>query len=113
MTWIFGETVIVHRVTGTTEDGDGNDVDAYTDTSYRGVAISPSTTVELIQGQQLVVTELHAIWSPVIPLLANDELTISTGPNAGDYEVDGDPKQYRSPLTGTSVTDAKLRTAKG
>ena len=113
MTWPFGERVVLRRKTSVAQDGDGNDVPGYTPQIVKGVTIAPSTTVELIQGQQLVVTELHAIFQPAVPLLAGDELDVETGLSIGSYEIDGDPKQYKSPLTGTSVTDAKLRKATG
>lgn len=113
MNWPLGERVIVRRKTSTTPDDDGNDVPAYTPQIVHGVAIAPSTTVELIQGQQLVVTELHAIFQPAIAMSSDDELDVETGLSIGSYEIDGEPKQYKSPLTGTTVTDAKLRKAKG
>lgn len=113
MTWPLGERVVVRRKTSATTDGDGNDVPVFSSQTVNGVAIAPSATVELIQGQQLVVTELHAIFTPAVVMLADDELDVQTGLSVGTYEIDGDPKQYRSPLTGTSVTDAKLRKAKG
>lgn len=111
--WAFGETVTVRRQSSVTQDADGNDVPMFTNTEHKGVAISPSTTVELLDGQNLVVTELHAIWQPGIPLKAEDQVDIETGLNAGTYYVDGDPKQYRSPMTSTSVTDAKLKNERG
>lgn len=113
MSGIFGENVIVHRADTPTQDGDGNDVYTYTDTPMSGVTIAPSTTVELVNSQTLVVTELHAIWRPAIALGPLDQVEVLTGFNADLYDVDGDPKQYRSSLTGTSVTDAKLKKAKG
>lgn len=113
MGWAFGETVIVRRVTGTTQDGDGNDVPVLTPTTYEGVAVGPGTMTELSSGQTVLLDELHAIWNPAIPLAGVDEIEITTGLSVGTYQVDGDPKQYRSPLSSTSVTDAKLRKVTG
>jgi hypothetical protein len=113
MSWPLGERVVVRRKTGVTQDGDGNDVPEYTPQTIEGVAIGPATTVELVQGQQLVVTELHAIFQPAVAMAAGDELDVETGLSIGSYAIDGDPKQYKSPLTGTSVTDARLRKVTG
>lgn len=113
MGFAFGEEVVVHRRSGTTQDVDGNDVDTFTPEPYDGVGIGPGVSIELAQGQSLVTDELHAYFKPAILLNERDRVEVLTGPNAGSYDVDGRPKHYRSPLTGNSGTDAKLLQVKG
>lgn len=109
----FGETVVISRVSGVTQDRYGNDVESFTSDTVHGVTIGPSTSTELVQGQALLTDELHAIFIPAIPLSATDQIEVVTGFNAATYTIDGHPKQYHSSLTGTSVTDAKLLVVTG
>lgn len=115
MGWPFGERVIVQRPT-VTQDGDGNDVSTFDPANFEpheGVAIGPGEMLLLDQGQHLTVDGLHAYFKPSIALTDVDQIDVLTGLHMGLYDMDGQPKHYRSPLTGTSVTDAKLKKATG
>lgn len=113
MVWAFGERVTVKRRSGVTQDGDGNDIDAYTPEDYPGVAVGPGTMTLGDQGQHLTIDGLHAYFKPSIALTDVDQIDVLTGPYVGLYDMDGEPKHYHSPFTGSSVTDAKIKKADG
>lgn len=113
MSFALGETVVVSRRSGATQDADGNDVDVFTDTEYKGVSIGPGTTLEVNDAQNLITSEIHAIFQPGISLTGSDKIRVTTGPYIGTYPIDGLPKHYRSPFTGLSATDAILKGATG
>jgi hypothetical protein len=109
----MSETLILHTrgVTGT--DGDGNDVYGDSPVPSDGWAVAPRTSSELVQGQDTVIVGVNAIKRAYVAAAAVDEVTVSTGPYAGRYTVDGLPGFYDHPLTGTQVTELHLTKVTG
>ena len=105
----FGETV-VHHVRGVTgQDSDGNDVYGDTDTTLNHVTLYPRESLELVQGQDTNVIGLTAVFKPMVAIAAIDEFTAR-----GDrWRVDGEPAQYHSSLTGTTLTKVNLTRVTG
>ena len=100
----FGEPVVVHTRTITGQDSDGNDVWTDTDTPYPRVTLYPRESIELVQGQDLNVIGLTAVFIPSIALDSTAEITA----RGSRWKVDGEPAQYHSSLTGRSVTKVNL-----
>ena len=95
MTFAFGETVTLHGRTVTGRDSDGNDV--YTDapTTLHGVPVWPRSAVELVQGQDTLITGLSALLPAGTSVAGVDKVTVY----GKDYDIDGEPGVYRSPFT--------------
>ena len=91
-----GQTVSVVTRTRAGEDQDGNDQFTLTSQSVSNVPVWPRTSVELVQGQDLVTTGLTALMPPCVDVSAIDKVVVY----GETYEVDGDPRRYASPFTG-------------
>lgn len=109
MSFALGETVTLHRRTLGSPDSDGNDTYTDSDTTIRGVAVYPRESTELVQGGDLNIIGLVAVFKPAITLAATDELTV----RGVRWAVDGDPGQYVSPLTGATLTKVNLTRVTG
>lgn len=95
MVAVFGETVVLHVRTVTGQDADGNDVYGDVSTTLLNVPVWPRSAVELVQGQDTLVTGLSALLPPGTNVSAVDKVTVY-----GDgYDIDGEPGRYRSPFT--------------
>lgn len=100
MMFLHGETVVLIGRTVTGRDSDGNDVYTDTETTLTNCPAWPRTSSELVQGQDLVIIGLNVLCPPGTNARAVDRARIDAGPNAGTYEVDGEPGAWSSPLTG-------------
>lgn len=105
----FGETVVVHRRTLGTPDSDGNDTWIDADTTYERVTLYPRESAEFVQGQDLNVIGLSAVFVPGILLDTTAEFTA----RGTRWRVDGEPAQYHSSLSGQSVTKVNLTRESG
>lgn len=94
----FGQTVVLVTRTRSGEDAYGNDIFTPTAKTLRGVAVWPRSSVENVQGRDTVVTGLTALLPADTDASAIDKVTVY----GSDYEVDGDPNVYDSPLTGSN-----------
>jgi hypothetical protein len=95
---LFGEpvTVLDRAVTG--EDGDGNDVFTDTPTFLAGCVFNPGTSLEAVQGQD-VLTVKPTVYLPAGSVLKPTDRLIVRGDT---YEVDGKANAWVSPFTGWS-----------
>lgn len=95
MTFPFGEQItLVHRTKGT-PDAYGNDTWTTTTTTVTG-AFNPGSSVESVQGQDLLTVQ-PAVYLPAgTPLAAIDAVQI----RGLTYEVDGSPNTWVNPFTG-------------
>jgi hypothetical protein len=109
MSFALGETVTLHRRPVGTPNSDGNDTYTDTDTTISGVAVYPRESTELVQGGDLNIVGLVAVFVPAITVAATDELTV----RGTRWAIDGDPGQYVSPLTGKSLTKVNLTRVTG
>ncbi len=108
MTWPFAEAVTQHSRSRGASDSDGNET--WDDVNIpRAGALYPTPVSELVQGQDLTVIRLTAVFKPSIPVLATDEFTA----RGKRWAVDGFPGQYDSPFTGHTVTQIHLVRAEG
>jgi hypothetical protein len=105
----LGETVVLHSRGKTGEDADGNDVYGDTNTTINGVTLDPWPSVEFVQGQDLNVIGLRAVFIPGVELSATDEITA----RGARWAIDGEPAQYHSSLTGKTLTQVHLTRATG
>jgi hypothetical protein len=96
MTLPFAETLTMITRTTTGQDSDGGDIPGTVETTVRG-AFAPAGSIELVQGQSLV--------------LDHDTVYLETGtptPKATDqlrrngvvYNIDARPRTYLNPFTG-------------
>lgn len=105
----FGETVVHHSRVKGDPDSLGNDTWTDVDKTYRGVSVGPRAGSELVQGEDLTIIGLTAVFAPAIDLTAADEFTV----RGERWSVDGMPGQYRSSLTGRSLTTVNLTRVEG
>lgn len=95
MTFPFGQTVsLVKRAKGA-PDPLGNDTWTTTSTLVRG-AFDPGTSVESVQGQDLLVTSPRVFLPAGTDVDAVDAVDVA----GARYEVDGSPNDYTNPFTG-------------
>lgn len=109
MGWVYGETVTVHSRTRGAPDSDHNETWTDADTSHAGTAVYPRESVELVQGQDTNIVGLVAVFKPAITVAQTDELTV----RGERYAIDGEPGQFVSPLTGTTLTKLNLTRVEG
>lgn len=85
------EAVTFHTKTGSTRDGDGNNVPIYTDTVVLGCLFDPGGSTELVQGQDVVVSQptLYVPPAAAIPRVV-DQATV----RGVRYDIDGDPNLW-------------------
>lgn len=93
----FGETVTLLRRALTGQDQYGNDVYSDTATDLRGCVVVPRNSSELVQGQDTIIVGLTLYAPAGTALAATDRFSV----RGLEYEVDGEPGEYRSPLTGS------------
>lgn len=109
MAWVNGESVVQHTRTRGAADSLGNDTWTEVDKTHAGTAVYPRESVELIQGQDTNIAGLVAVFKPAIVVLSTDQITV----RGERYEVDGEPGQFVSPLTGTTLTKLNLTRVEG
>lgn len=95
VTFPFGVnvTVVSRAVSGT--DSLGNDVFTLTKTVVLG-AFAPGGSTELVQGQDIVITQPVAYLPPGTVVGPSDAVQVA----GTTYEVDGSPNAWLSPFTG-------------
>lgn len=91
-----GVPVTLHTRGVVGQDAYGNDVYGDTDTVVEGCAFDPGSSLELVQGQDMVRTQPTVYAPSGTAVTAVDALTV----NGVRYEVDGSPNDYHSPFTG-------------
>lgn len=109
MSGLFGETVVLHARTAGTPDADGNDTWTTADTTVNNVTLYPTDSTELVQGQDLNVIRLTAVFIPAVTIAPTDTVTA----RGHVWEVDAATGDYHSPLTGHTITKAFLKRATG
>lgn len=95
-----GETITILRPGAPTQDEYGNDVPGPdVPTPVTGCAVWPRTSSEDDQARAQVTEGLNAVAPYGTDIRPHDRVKV------GDriYEVDGDPGEWRSPLTGTKA----------
>lgn len=98
MHYPFGETVILHTGTPTT-DARGNEVMSWTDQTVAGCPVWPRMASEITYGQDTRITGLWIVVPPEFPVTALDEVTV----RGVRYQCDGEPGLYVNPFTGTNA----------
>jgi hypothetical protein len=91
----FGETVTLHTRTVTGQDADNNDVYGDVPTTVKNVPVWPRSAVELVQGQDTLITGLSVLLPAGTSVKGVDKVTVY----GKDYDIDGEPGLYRSPFT--------------
>jgi hypothetical protein len=95
VTFPFGQAVtLVKRVKGAA-DALGNDTWTTTSIPTNG-AFDPGTSVESVQGQDLLVTSPRVFLPAGTDVSAVDAIDVA----GARYEVDGSPNDYTNPFTG-------------
>lgn len=104
----FSTSATQHTPSGTfTTDRYNNKTPNYTDTRRRLLAQFPGNSMETDNAaQDEVIADMVILLAPSIPVSAQDEWTLS---DSLRYRVAGQPRPYRSPFTGTAVTQVALR----
>jgi hypothetical protein len=110
MGWVYGQTVTLHTRGVTGQNADGNDVYGDVDSTHPGTAVYPRESVELVQGQDTNIIGMVAVFKPAVVVDPDDEVTLADGFR---YQIDGDPGQFDSPLTGTTLTKLNLTRVTG
>lgn len=109
MTFPFSQPIILRRRTKNGTDSFGNDVWSTTDTTVPGV-FKPGTSVELVQGQDLLTVQPSVYLPPGSVVSAVDVVLVG----GVAYEVDGSPNEWDSPFTGWRAgVEVKLRRVTG
>lgn len=95
-----GITVTLVHVTKTGINARGNAVYAETTEDIGGCAFQPGQTSEQTQGAEELIAN-GRLWIPIdeSQVTFNDKVII----NGRTYQVDGMPKRYTSPFSGTSA----------
>lgn len=109
MTFPFGQPVVlIKRVKGQ-PDQFGNDTWTTIESTLTG-AFDPGTSVEQIQGQDLLVTQPSVFLPPDANVVAVDAVRVGSD----TYEVDGAPSLWVNPYTGWRAgLQVRLRRATG
>lgn len=102
MRFAFGRSIVLHKRTKTGYNADGNVVYDDVPTPVDGVPIWPYAGTELVQGQDTAFIGLAAILPIEVDPTHIDYVEIPDEPGQGNYEIDGEPGPYSSPLTGTT-----------
>jgi hypothetical protein len=105
----FGETVVLHTRTASAQRDPYNKVlYSVSDTSVPGCAFDPGSSIESVQGRDLLVTQPTVYLPAGTSVRSVDAVTV----RGVTYEVDGSPDGYTHPYTGwqTPVV-VKLRAA--
>lgn len=93
-----GVVVTFIRPGAPTQDAYGNDVPgAATETDVAGCAVWPRTSDEDVQGRMQVTQGLNVVAPYGTDVRPQDQARVG----GVLYDVDGDPGDWRSPLTGT------------
>lgn len=96
----LGETITIVRPGAPTQDDYGNDVpDAPAETSVAGCAVWPRTSGEDVQARLQVTEGLNVIAPYGTDVQPHDRVRV----RGVLYDVDGDPGEWRSNLTGTKA----------
>lgn len=110
MTFPFGETVILHTRTGSTDDALGNTVPTWLDVTIPGCFYDAGGSLELVQGQDQVTSQA-VLYLPAGTVVGPaDQVTV----RGTRYEVDGSPNSDIQPWTGWAPpVAAKLKAVTG
>jgi hypothetical protein len=95
VTFPFGQSVSLVKRTKGVPDALGNDTWTTTSTTVRG-AFDPGTSVESVQGQDLLVTSPRVFLPAGTDVGAIDAIDVA----GSRYEVDGSPNDYTNPFSG-------------
>jgi hypothetical protein len=97
VTFLFGQPItLLKRVKRTQPDSFGNDVfDAVPQVTVTG-AFNPGTSVELVQGEDILTTQPTVMLPPGTQVAAIDAVQV----DGLVYEVDGSPNAPVNPFTG-------------
>jgi hypothetical protein len=109
VTFPFGQPVVlVKRIKGQPDDY-GNDTWTTEEVTVTG-AFNPGTSLEQVQGQDLLVVQPSVYLPPDVDVAAVDAVKIG----GLQYEVDGAPNRWANPFTGWSAgVEVKLRRTTG
>lgn len=95
MTFPFGDQVTILRRTAAGTDAYGNTVLTAVPQTVIG-AFDPGGSTELVQGQDMVVSQ-PTVYLPAGTVVGATDALVVAGVT---YEVDGAPRPWRSPFTG-------------
>jgi hypothetical protein len=95
VTFSYGTPVTLISRTVTGQDSYGNDVYSETSTTVTA-AFSPGTSIELVQGQDLVTVQPTLYLPPDVQPQAVDAVLVG----GERFEVDGSTEVWQSPFTG-------------
>lgn len=111
MTFPYGETVTVRTMTVTGRDVDGNDARTPTNRTLNNVPVWDPRfgNRELVQGQDMVLSDLALLFPAGDPIVATDRVIV----RGDEYEVDGKPAVFRNPLTGTGCIQVNVNRVTG
>jgi hypothetical protein len=96
MSWDFGITVALITRTKSGIDRDGNDVYSTVETTIEDCAFDPGGSTELVQGQDMVITQ-PTLYVPAGTVVDSYAAFLINGQK---FEVDGSPNDWSSPFTG-------------
>jgi hypothetical protein len=95
VTLTFPTPILLLTRTLAPRDADGNDTYTTVQTVTQG-AFDPGGSTELVQGQDLVITQPTVLLPPGTAVGPLDAVSVA----GVTYEVDGSPNAYTSPFTG-------------
>lgn len=106
----FGQPVtILHRTQGSARDNDGNFAPTTVSVTVQG-AFAPRGSTEIVQGQDVVITQPTVYLPPGTVIGPADAVTVA----GVTYQVDGAPNAYVNPFTGWQPgVEVKLREVTG
>lgn len=87
---------MLHRRVITGQDGYHNDVYADVDDSVQSLAFAPGASVEVVQGRDTITTQ-PTVYLPAGTVVDGTSAVTARGVR---YDVDGQPREWRSPFTG-------------
>jgi hypothetical protein len=96
---MIGEPVTLHTRSSNSLNALGIEQSTYVDAVILGCAYDPGGSTELVQGQDIVVTQ-PTVYLPAGSTVGPiDQVTV----RGTRYEVDGSPNDWRNPFTGVAV----------
>lgn len=103
----FAPTVTQHVFGTPTTDADGDEVPVFVDRSVRALAVGPGNPIENdVTASDFVTGDQELYLDPTVAASEYDEWTL---PDGLRYRALGAPSRYRSPFTGSAVTQVNLR----
>lgn len=109
MDFQFGETVVLNRRTVSGQDDYGNDIYTSTAETLLNVPVWPSSSAEVVQGQDMVTSDLTAVLPAGTDISSIDSVQVY----GNKYEVVGEPGRYLNSFSGTALVETQLKRVTG